>query len=185
MINRGVLMTVLLAVLVSLIIWFGNRGALPLVTEETTYSGPEYTVENFSLTATREDGSLHYISKGEQLTKWANNPKSSALGVWMEMHSNEQEHWMLKANEADINQQQELAWLRGNVVITREAMQDKPAIRITTEQLDMDLKNDRVQSDADVFMKQGESTITGTGLRADFNRGSLQLNANVRGVYVP
>jgi LPS export ABC transporter protein LptC len=78
----------------------------------------------------------------------------------------------------------DLTHLRGQVVLTRAADREGPALKIETEQLDVLAAKDLARAAGLVQIERGGSNLTGVGLEFDNASRRLQLLAEVRGQWV-
>jgi len=91
---------------------------------------------------------------------------------------------LIRAQEAKTLEMGDLTHLRGQVVLTRAADREGPALKIETEQLDVLAAKDLARAAGLVQIERGGSHLTGVGLEFDNASRRLQLLAEVRGQWV-
>ena len=91
---------------------------------------------------------------------------------------------LIRAQEAKTLEMGDLTHLRGQVVLTRAADREGPALKIETEQLDVLAAKDLARAAGLVQIERGGSNLTGVGLEFDNASRRLQLLAEVRGRWV-
>jgi lipopolysaccharide export system protein LptC len=91
---------------------------------------------------------------------------------------------VIRAQEAKALEMGDLTHLRGQVVLTRAAEHEDPALKIETEQLDVLAAKDLASAEGPVRIERGRSNLTGVGLEFDNASRRLQLLAEVRGQWV-
>jgi len=91
---------------------------------------------------------------------------------------------LIRAQEAKTLEMGDLTHLRGQVVLTRAADREGPALKIETEQLDVLAAKDLAHAEGLVQIERGGSNLTGVGLEFDNASRRLQLLAEVRGQWV-
>ena len=91
---------------------------------------------------------------------------------------------VIRAQEAKALEMGDVTHLRGQVVLTRAADREGPALKIETEQLDVLAAKDLARAEGPVQIERGGSNLTGVGLEFDNAAQRLQLLAEVRGHWV-
>ncbi|MEG0821489.1 MAG: LPS export ABC transporter periplasmic protein LptC [Burkholderiaceae bacterium] len=89
------------------------------------------------------------------------------------------------AREADVENGGEKVHLKGDVLITRAAGKDSPAMRLATDRLTVLPDEDRYLTDAPVEMNRGTTRATGTGMEFDNVARTLQLKSQVNTELLP
>ena len=90
----------------------------------------------------------------------------------------------IRAQEAKTLEMGDLTHLRGQVVLTRAADREGPALKIETEQLDVLADRDLARAEGPVRIERGGSNLTGVGLEFNNAARHLQLYSEVRGQWV-
>jgi lipopolysaccharide export system protein LptC len=91
---------------------------------------------------------------------------------------------VIRAQEAQALEMGDVTHLRGQVVLTRAAGREGPALKIETEQLDVFAAKDLASAEGPVRVERGGSNLTGVGLEFDNAARRLRLLAEVRGQWV-
>ena len=91
---------------------------------------------------------------------------------------------VIRAQEAKTLEMGDLTHLHGQVVLTRAADREGPALKIKTEQLDVLAAKDLARAEGPVQIERGGSNLTGVGLEFDNAARRLQMLAEVRGQWV-
>jgi len=90
----------------------------------------------------------------------------------------------IRAQEAKTLEMGDLTHLSGQVVLTRTADREGPALKIETEQLDVLADRDLARAEGPVRIERGGSNLTGVGLEFDNAARRLQLYSEVRGQWI-
>ena len=91
---------------------------------------------------------------------------------------------VIRAQEAKTLEMGDLTHLSGQVVLTRAADREGPALKIETEQLDVLADKDLARAEGLVRIERGGSNLTGIGLEFENAARRLQLHSEVRGQWV-
>lgn len=75
--------------------------------------------------------------------------------------------------------------LHGNVVITRDASPNEPAMTVRTDHLVIFSNTEIARTDRPVTIERGASTLTGVGMEFDNSARSLTVDSRVRGLWQP
>jgi lipopolysaccharide export system protein LptC len=93
--------------------------------------------------------------------------------------------WVLDADTATIEGNQERVILRGHVRLVSEEGLEGQVTEIRTPYLEFDPQNFRAETDSRVQIRVGARSLTATGMLALLQEDRLQLKSNVSGKFVP
>ena len=146
---------------------------------------PDYIVEKFSFVRMTPDGKPRYLFRGETLT---HRPVDDVSVVELPVLKNltpDAPPTTVKANSARIRHQDDEVDLLGKVDIHRPGVGTARELHMQTEALTVFPNEDRMQSDRQVRVKMGSSTITGKGMMANNATRQVQFKGRGRIVYPP
>jgi lipopolysaccharide export system protein LptC len=89
----------------------------------------------------------------------------------------------IMADEGTLSKEGDEAVFYGNVVVAREATPERPELRVTTDHLRIEQKNDSAHTDEPVVIVQGESRLTGVGMDMSKQDQTFKLRSQVRGSF--
>lgn len=93
--------------------------------------------------------------------------------------------WMLDADTATLQYDEQRVQLRGHVLARSEEGFEGNDTEIRTQYLELDPEQYLAETDERVQIRIGERSLTATGLRASLYDNRLQLKSNVSGKFVP
>lgn len=135
---------------------------------------PDYIVEQFSFVRMTPEGKPHYVLSGAKLT---HRPVDDSSDVELPVLRNiapGAPPMTIVAQRARILSTGKRVDLTGAVDIQRPASPTTRSLRMRTETLTVFPDEDRMQSDQQVKVQLGDSTISGTGMRA--NNATRQIH---------
>lgn len=142
----------------------------------------EIFINEFELTAMNESGSPAYILRGAHLEKYNNSDNSQILQA--EFHLLQQNSpWIITAEQATINEKQEIVVLKDNVVMQQQNIE--PAITIRTQRLVINTRKQIAKTKQAVEITQGKSLMQSSGMVFNNITSELELSANVSGYFLP
>jgi lipopolysaccharide export system protein LptC len=181
----------LLTILVGIFLACGSFWLLQLMLRsdqdlaaEANKNEPDYIVEKFSFVRMTPEGKPRYLFYGAKLTHRPFDDVSDVEQPIMQNLTPGLPPMTINAKRARIRHAQSQVDLLGNVDIYRPPSPMARGMRLKTEALTIFPDEDRMQSDQNVQMVVGATTIIGTGMRA--NNATRQLEIAGRGrIIVP
>ena len=143
---------------------------------------PDYIVEKFSFVRMTPEGKPHYLLSGAKLT---HRPLDDSSDVELPVLQNiapGAPPMTIVAKSARILSGANQVDLKGKVDIQRPATPTSRSLRMRTEKLTVFPDEDRMQTAEPVALQLGESTVNGTGMRA--NNATRQIHFDTHGQIV-
>ena len=146
---------------------------------------PDYYLKDFRVTAMDEQGrpghrlearSLHHYDDEEDVAE-VDRPL-------LHVFRDDGQTWVMRSQRAEVYDGGVSLWLQGAVAVSRQAVDDLPALAMDTRDVWVYPEREYAESSAVVEIHQGPSTTEGEGLRLDLKGGRVTLLSAVRGDYV-
>ncbi len=140
-----------------------------------------YSVEQIEMRMTNEDGELSTKFKSPSLIRYTDSPVLyiDAPVVWT--YENNREHWLIKANKAELNTQTNQVELLDNV--NARSLDEKEPIVFVTKNLMLDLTSKKAQTSDGISMQQAQSSMQGQVAHIDLKNKIIEVNNNVKAIY--
>ena len=146
-----------------------------------------YTMENLHLWTYGMQGKLRFSlsaprleSRTKKHTVYISKPRFT-LPEKVTGHP----YWHGYARYGWINQKATIIKLQGSVQMWRDASGHTPRISLNTARLTIFPKQNRVQTTTEVDLKQGSSSMSGTGMRANLDHNQLEFFDDSHGTFSP
>lgn len=161
--------------------WFSNWRKQPesnIAEDDTHY---DYYLKDFTTTVLDKQGRVSYRLKASYMEHYPLHNRAVL----------NQPHFTLLDRETTLTVQakkgvafvdRQTLDLTGEVIV-RQVEKNSPAIVLTTDTLHIDVGNKTLNTRSQVKMVSGTDTITATGLKADIDKGQLDLLSHVKGQY--
>lgn len=183
MIGRFLLLAALMALGAVLVEWrLLNRDATPAVAQTER---PGYYLTGVNLEEFNRDGQLRF---GLQAATAAETPATGQVNlheVVVDYHAPEGQGWRLTAAQARIPRGSQVVEFEGDVRMTGRPGEELAAAELSTPRLTLDTVNEHAETRATVTLAFGPHLIHARGMHADLKGGSLQLEADVHGLFTP
>ena len=140
---------------------------------------PDYIIDRFSMVRMTKEGKPAYIISGDKLTHRPIDDSSEIDKPFINSLSGRQPPMTIHADTARVDQGNTRVKLNGNVDVVRPASPTAEAMRLQSSTLTVFPDEERMETDAPVQMKLGNSTSTGTGMKT--NNATRQLQQGGRG----
>jgi LPS export ABC transporter protein LptC len=140
---------------------------------------PGYYVNEATLTVTRPDGSERMKLVADRIEEHGADKGYLVQGVSMDYPVASGGPWTLRADAATVPQDLATVEFTGNVEVRGGATADSGVIR--TAALTLDLKGNTAQTAHPVAIEFAGQRLNATGLRADLDKQTLQLESSVNG----
>ena len=146
--------------------------------EEIAFVGPlrpEYSLNNFQLRMFRDNGELSFTVEAPYMDRHSGDGHFLVSTPHMLIMREGEPRWQASATDSVIDAKGETLQLRGDVRF--QSLPDDPRpIDIRTEHLLARPDTQQVQADGPVTVLQERSTLTGSGMRADFANSRMELD---------
>ena len=171
-------------IIAALIFWGSQTWENKKAITQLQDSDPHYIdvfIQDFTLTTMTDDGQPTYILKAKRLEHYNDNNYAILNEPVIELKQGDQ-HWLITARIGEIDDDNQIIMLRGSVVLQQ---QNKPQpIRLETEQLEIDTRQQIVKSTQTVSIIQQEFNLQSEGMILNNATGQLELLNSVTGRYV-
>ncbi len=165
--------------------WTQREQESPLLLPELSGERvPDYYLEGFTVTTMDEAGRPAHRLSGRSLRHYDDDDSAELEAPRLVVLDAGTPEWRLEAPRARLLEGGERLLLEGEVVLTRRAPPGGEALHLTTRDLWFFPHRDLAESDAEVVIRRGASTLSGQGLRLDLAAGRMTLLSQVRGRHV-
>lgn len=146
---------------------------------------PDYTVENFIVTAMDATGKPEHRLEASSMIHYADDGSSEFTKPHMTVFREASAPWQIYSQRAWMSADQTLILLRDDVLIENPTAPTERALHLTTRDLRV-LPDDRYAETGEPVTITSQRGVThAIGMRAHLKEGRLQLLAKVRGRYEP
>jgi lipopolysaccharide export system protein LptC len=173
----------LLAGITGLTFWLNNLVQPPDFPHEGKMRhDPDYIVEDFSATRVGEDGMPRYTLSAPRMMHYPDDDSTELETPHFVHYSRERAPIVATSQTAWVSSNGEKARMQGNVKVVREAEGSKGEMVLETSTLDIIPDSNLAQTDQPVKIYDGNSLITGIGLKFDNETHVLKILSNIQGV---
>jgi lipopolysaccharide export system protein LptC len=146
---------------------------------------PDYFVEGLQFTRVNARGEAAYRMSAKRLEHYPDDDSVSfVLPVLVSMDTSKPQI-TVRADKGRSSSEGVETELFGNVVLTRQAQEQTPAMKISTEYALLLSNEDIVRSPRPVKIEYGLSSLDGVGMEFNNNLRTLRVDAQVRGTWQP
>ena len=142
----------------------------------------EIFMNEFEMTVMNETGSPDFILNGRHLQRY-NDSTETAIQQPIFHLLQKDKQWVISADSATINDDDETIQLNNNVIMQQKNTQ--PAVTIRTQNLLINTKTQIAKTAAMVDVTQGGSHLNSTGMVFNNITSALELSSRVNGYYLP
>jgi LPS export ABC transporter protein LptC len=170
----------MLAVMIGLLIWRGQRAAAPEQAGTAAAGDAGYVATEAEIIQTGSDGLPLYRLQAHRVEQSRAGTEIHVTQPRLIYQEGSGPVWSLRADTGDLPADAGRADLQGSVyaVATRP---DSPPLEIRTETLGVDMGTQQVSTSAPVRIDWGSDHVTAVGLRADMKADTLRLESRVHG----
>ncbi len=145
---------------------------------------PDYTMENFTTKQTDEDGNLSYILDAVKMTHYPDDDSSLLEKPQFTQHIEGKHDIKISGDHGNVSSDGEEIEILGNVVVVREAFDDKGEMRVLTDKLTLFPDLELAKTERPVTITQAPKTIIhATGMIYDKNKQTFKLLHKVNAYY--
>lgn len=170
----------LLFCLAALLYWQPHESSEPVVAEQVV--GNDFYLNDFELKSFSDSGDVSHVTRGQSLKRQTDTGAYVLQAPQILLTDNQGRQWQLSAESGDIDESMSHAALTGKVLLVQPGNQQ---MQMNTPVLRVDTVARRAETDAGVEIIQGQSRLSSQKLLIDLAQGHLELNTNVKGIYVP
>lgn len=146
---------------------------------------PDYIVEHFVLTSYGSNGSVGTRFTADKMVHYPDDGTAEIIAPRALLSKPTSPRFRARADRAVLADDGEELFFYGNVELVREADDKRPEARLETEFLHLVGGADIAESDREVHMQEGASTLAGRGMEYHRDTGEFYLRERVRGVLAP
>ena len=144
---------------------------------------PDYTVEKFSATRMDQNGVPLHTLVAAKMTHYPDDDSTHLDRPHFTRFSPGKPPMHIQSDKGLISRDGEHAYFTGNVLVTREAYQDKSALTLTTSYLHVIPDKDLALTDKFVTIRDARINVTGVGLELNNKTQAIKLFSRVKGRY--
>ena len=132
-----------------------------------------------------EQGRLTYRIFAERLEEVPGEARLQLTGVNVDYQPMDETEWILMAATATYARDGSQLDLLGNVEVRSMPTEGSRPVTIITDKLVFSPDTSRAETDQKVEIRVGDWQLQGVGLRSDLKGGTLKLESEVHGTFVP
>ena len=161
---------------------FWESAATPLQSDTAKQADDriDYYLKQPHTTQYNKEGSLQYTLSADQLEHFEISDRGDLQQPRFTTHRNQQIEWRGHSQQGIVEKGGDKVTLNNQVELKRTTPTEAT---ITTESVTLFPQREQAKTALDVTLIEPGSRTTGTGMRADFKSGRIQLLDNVRGHY--
>ena len=145
---------------------------------------PDYTMENFVTKQTDKDGNLSYILKAVKMTHYPDDDSTVLEKPKFTQYTKDKPYTKIDGDHGNVSRDGEEVEILGNVVVVRDAYDDKSEMRVLTDKLILFPDLELAKTDRPVTLTQASKTIIhATGMIYDKNKQTFKLLHKVNAHY--
>ncbi len=144
-----------------------------------------YYARGARLSGTDEQGRLTYRIFAERLDELPGDERLQLTGVNVEYQPSDDAEWTLSAATAKYARDGSTVDLLGNVEMRSMPSDGSRPVRLVTDQLLFSPDTSSAETDESVEIRVGDLQLKGVGFRSDLKGGTLKLESDVYGTFVP
>ena len=160
-----------------LAVWVARDGDANVV---TTSNEPDVFVEGVSLIRVNANGDPVFRMSADSMQHFPIDGSSAFRRPLLVSLDTSRPTMSVRAKTAVASREGQSTVLEGEVVLTRAAEPDNPALTVHTERLVLTPDDESARTDLPVRIEHGTLLLQGTGMEFDNLSRKLSLNANVR-----
>lgn len=175
---------VLLGILAGLSFWLQkvvDRGEAP--SAKVVRHDPDTVVENFSARRFDENGKVKYRLVAPYMVHFQDDDSSLLTSPTLITYRPDAPPVTISGRNAKITSKGEVVYLWDNVVVTREATPERPALTGSMPDLTVLPDAGTGFTNSAVEITQGQSWVKGVGMQIDNKASTFELQSQVTGLY--
>lgn len=147
-------------------------------------SSPDYTLTNMNSEQLDRNGQLHYRLNAEHLKHYT-HPEHATLKVpHIFLSDPKKGFWQGDAQSGALYERENKLVLTGNVIL-KKIQQEKTTVTLKTESLNVYPTKEILDTNKRVSIRTPQAQISATGMTISLQKGTIELQSNVRGRYAP
>lgn len=156
----------------------------PLVPAELQHI-PDYFVSDFNATVFDPAGKPYYKLKANRVEHFPDDDTVHMQYPEIQFLKDSTLPWQASAQTGIVYLNRDVLALQGNVVLANQPANENELMQLQTQEIQIDLTRRTADSKVMVDILAKNSTISATGMHLNLTKGTLVLDANAKGIYVP
>ena len=144
-----------------------------------------YYLNNARLTELGADGRPRVVVRARSIEQQLTDQSVRLTQLELDYTTQEQGEWRVTADRGRMPSDRGSLQLEGNVLVVGTAERGEGKAVIRTDELAYDTRTNVVQTAAPVTLDFGPHQLRGRGMRVGLNQGTLRLESNVNGQFIP
>ncbi|MCL4471677.1 MAG: LPS export ABC transporter periplasmic protein LptC [Sulfuricella sp.] len=174
----------LLSLLAMLTFWLERTVQAPQPKNDgSSRHDPDYTVENFTATRMGLDGLPRHTLTAAKMVHYPDDDTTHLEKPHFTRLEKDRPPLHIQSDRGLLSSEGEHAYFTGNVLVTREATQDKSALTLTTSYLHVIPDQDRALTDKPVNIRNAHTNVNAVGLELNNQTHVMKLLSRVKGEY--
>jgi LPS export ABC transporter protein LptC len=155
------------------------------VTESAAADERGYYLNDAKLTELGADGRPRVVVRARSIEQQLADQSVRLTQLELDYTTQEQGEWRVTADRGRMPSDRGSLQLEGNVLVVGTAERGEGKAVIRTDELAYDTRTNVVQTAAPVTLDFGPHQLRGRGMRVGLNQGTLRLESNVNGQFIP
>jgi len=143
----------------------------------------DYSIRDFTLVSMNPRGNILYHLSAASMKHYQSDDSTRLLKPRIELHDEKKNKWVVSALTGDVSTHGETIRFKQQVQLIHSGKTDQDQLTINTESLTIKPKQHLVSTQKKIQMTGKGLVIQSDGLKADTQKGLIQLLSKVRGVY--
>ncbi len=153
--------------------------------KDTARHDPDYTMENFFITAMGATGSPEHRLQARYLAHYPDDGSTEFSAPQFTFYGRNDGPWQVSAERGWVGAKQKFVVLRDHVLVENPQATPAKVMRMTTSELQV-LPDDKFAQTGQPVILQSQNSLThAVGMRLYLNKELLQLLSKVKGSYAP
>jgi LPS export ABC transporter protein LptC len=144
-----------------------------------------YYLNDAKLTELGADGRPRVVVRARSIEQQLADQSVRLTQLELDYTTQEQGEWRVTADRGRMPSDRGSLQLEGNVLVVGTAERGEGKAVIRTDELAYDTRTNVVQTAAPVTLDFGPHQLRGRGMRVGLNQGTLRLESNVNGQFIP
>jgi len=182
------LRTILLLALISLIVtlslqYTADIANIPTSKGDRSEDNVDYSINNFTLVSMNPQGQTQYHLSAETMKHFQSDDSTKLQNPRIELHDETKNKWVISALMGDVSPHGKTITFMKQVRITHSGKTDQDQLTINTESLTIKPEQHLVSTRKQIHLTGKGLSVKSNGLKANTQKGLIQLLSKVRGVY--
>lgn len=171
----------LLAGLLALTWWLDHKVQPPGPHEDALGTEPDFVAENFEALRMNQDGTERYSVIAKKMVHYPADNSAVLDEPRLTHFDPDKAPVSIRANQGVVSSNGDTIDFRGDVQVRRTAFKDDPEMTLSTSFLHVIPDKDMVETNREVILTHGNSTLKSVGLEFNNKTRELKLLSNVKG----